>query len=129
MQEPRWIEKQLVLLLHSLQLKAFGGSDGIRDLTLLESALAKPQNLLAYGDPDVFDLAASYAYGIARNHPFVDGNKRTALVVSETFLEYNGWEATMSEEANYLMFYDLAAGKVTERELAIWFRQNSSPVG
>ena len=128
--EPVWISRHVALVLHNMQLKAFGGSDGVRDITLLESALAKAQNLLAYGDPppDIFDLAAAYAYGIARNHPFVDGNKRTALVVSETFLARNGHEPTMTEEENYLTFYALAAGEITEKELAAWFRSHSLPL-
>ena len=93
MNEPLWISKKAVLAMHNAQLAEHGGSDGIRDETLLDSALAKPLNVLAYADqPDIFRLAASYAFGIARNHAFVDGNKRTALVVSLTFLDRNGWD-------------------------------------
>ena len=93
MNEPLWISKKAVLAMHSAQLAEHGGSDGIRDETLLDSALAKPLNVFAYADhPDIFRLAASYTFGVARNHAFVDGNKRTALVVSLTFLDRNGWD-------------------------------------
>ena len=98
----------------------FGGLLGTRDAAALESALARPRNLEAHGDPSIFELAASYAFGIARNHPFVDGNKRTALVSSFTFLELNGYEVRAPEADSVLTFVDLAAGKLPEKDFARW---------
>jgi death-on-curing protein len=121
--QPLWISKKAVLAMHSEQLAEHGGSDGIRDETLLDSALAKPLNVLAYADePDIFRLAASYAFGIARNHAFVDGNKRTALVVSITFLDRNGWDIVAPKEEVYFTFLHLAEGSLSEDQLADWFR-------
>ncbi|MGL5839676.1 MAG: type II toxin-antitoxin system death-on-curing family toxin, partial [Sphingorhabdus sp.] len=97
--------------------------EGVRDATLLESAMARPQNLSAYGEPDAAALAAAYAYGIARNHPFVDGNKRTAAVVSETFLALNGFALTATDAELVVAFVDLAAGELSEAELESWFRE------
>src|SRR2546423_755987 len=129
MDEPFWIEKPEALIAHSMQLAEHGGSDGIRDLTLLESALAKPKNVFAYEDhATLFRLAASYAFGIARNHPFVDGNKRTALVVSLGFLRVNGYRVVSSPEETYSMFYGLAEGRVSEDDLAQWFTSHSAAI-
>ena len=129
MDEPVWISKRAVLALHDEQLAEHGGSGGIRDETLLDSALAKPKNVFAYGDePDLFRLAASYAYGIARNHAFVDGNKRTALVISVLFLNRNGWDITLAKAEEYSMFLGLAEGSVSEEELAAWFREHAVPI-
>jgi death-on-curing protein len=129
MDEPLWISKKAVLAMHREQLAEHGGSDGIRDETLLDSALAKPLNVLAYADqPDIFRLAASYAFGIARNHAFLDGNKRTALVVSLTFLDRNGWEIVASKEGLYLTFLHLAEGSLTEEELTAWFTAHAIPL-
>lgn len=122
----RWISQDVVLAVHSEQLVIHGGGNGIRDLALLESALARPHNLVAYGNPDIADLAASYAYGIARNHPFVDGNKRTAFVVGETFMLLNGYQLTAIDVECVLTFLALAAGDMTEEALADWYRQNSA---
>ncbi|HZY62446.1 MAG TPA: type II toxin-antitoxin system death-on-curing family toxin [Edaphobacter sp.] len=122
MQEPRWISKRAVLAMHREQLVEHGGSDGIRDETLLDSALAKPRNA---DDPDIFRLAASYAFGIARNHAFIDGNKRTALVVSLTFLDRNGWDIVASKEDTYLTFVHLAEGTLSEDELAVWLAKHA----
>jgi death on curing protein len=120
--EPRWVSKRAVLALHGEQLAEHGGSDGIRDETLLDSALAKPKNVFAYADdPDLFRLAASYAYGIARNHAFIDGNKRTALVVSVLFLNRNGWDIKASKEDEYNTFLHLADGSFSEEDLGAWF--------
>jgi death-on-curing protein len=122
MEEPLWISKKAVLAMHQEQLAEHGGSDGIRDETLLDSALAKPRNVLAYAEaPDIFRLAASYAFGIARNHAFVDGNKRTALVVSLTFLDRNGWDLEAPKEDVYFTFLHLADGSLSEDELTAWF--------
>ncbi len=129
MDEPLWISKKAVLAMHSAQLAEHGGSDGIRDETLLDSALAKPHNVLAHADqPDIFRLAASYAFGIARNHAFVDGNKRTALVVSLTFLDRNGWDIVALKEDVYFTFLHLADGTLSEEELTAWFTKHAVPL-
>jgi death-on-curing protein len=115
--------------MHREQLAQHGGSDGIRDETLLDSALAKPHNVFAYADePDIFRLAASYAFGIARNHAFIDGNKRTALVVSMTFLDRNGWDIEASREDTYFTFLHLAEGSLSEDALANWFSKHAVPL-
>jgi death on curing protein len=126
---PVWIEKRVVLAYHDMQLAEHGGATGVRDEGLLESALARPQNIAAYADdvPTLYRLAAAYAFGIARNHPFVDGNKRTALVAAIAFLERNGVAFAASQQEAYLTFYDLAAGKLSEEELTAWFEKNSTP--
>jgi len=112
--------------MHSQQLALHGGSEGIRDETLLDSALAKPQNVFAYEEGvNLFRLAASYAFGIARNHAFVDGNKRTALAVSAVFLVRNGWDIEASKEELYLTFLHLADGSLGEQELAAWLAAHS----
>jgi death on curing protein len=129
MDEPVWILKQAALSAHSQQLALHGGSDGIRDETLLDSALAKPKNVFAYEDGvDLFRLAASYAFGIARNHAFVDGNKRTALTVSAGFLARNGWDINAPKADLYLTFLHLADGSLSEDDLATWFRTHSAPL-
>ena len=126
MDEPVWMSKRASLALHDEQLAEHGGSDGIRDETLLDSALAKPRNVLAYEDDATLPrLAASYAFGIARNHAFVDGNKRTALVVSLTFLRLNGLTLTASPEDRYATFLILADGSLSENDLTIWFTRHS----
>jgi death on curing protein len=126
MNEPLWISKKSVLAMHSGQLAEHGGQDGIRDETLLDSALAKPLNVFAYADqPDIFRLAASYAFGIARNHAFVDGKKRTALVVSLTFLDRNGWDIVAPKEDLYFTFLHLADGSLSEAGLAAWFTKHA----
>lgn len=131
MQEPVWISKAAVLAIHERQLSEHGGGSGVRDDGLLGSALGKPQNLFAYNDGtvDLAALAASYAFGIARNHPFVDGNKRSALVVSRTFLRLNDADVVTSKEDKYLTFLALAAGDISEDELAAWFRENMKGQG
>lgn len=107
---------------HAEQLAEHGGGEGVRDERLLDSALARPQNLAAYGEPDAAALAAAYAFGIARNHPFVDGNKRTAAVVSETFLMLSGYALAATDAELAVAFIALAAGELTEEEMADWFR-------
>ena len=109
---------------HAEQLAEHGGGEGVRDMGLLESAMARPQNLAAYGEPDATGLAAAYAYGIARNHPFVDGNKRTAAVVAETFLTLNGYRLEASDAELVVAFLALAAGELSEEEMADWFRSH-----
>lgn len=118
-----WIAADVAMVLHAEQLSEHGGGDGLRDGGLLESALARAQNLAGYGSPDVAELAAAYAFGIARNHPFVDGNKRTAAVVSELFLRRNGFLLTATNAEVVAEFVGLAAGELAEHELADWFRQ------
>jgi death-on-curing protein len=124
MKEPRWLLDSVVPAIHRRQLAEHGGLDGIRDVGMLSSALARPRNLFTYGAPapDIAALAASYAFGIARNHPFVDGNKRTALVVCRTFLKINGFDIDATESDKYLQFLGLAEGSVSEEELADWIR-------
>jgi len=119
-----WIDKALALAIHDRQLAEHGGSSGLRDERLLESALARPEQLFAYGDPlpDLADLAASLAYGIARNHPFVDGNKRTAAVVCETFVELNDADLLAEDAELFPRFIALAEGKLKEKEFAAWLR-------
>ncbi|MDP2848193.1 MAG: type II toxin-antitoxin system death-on-curing family toxin [Humidesulfovibrio sp.] len=123
----RWILPQTVLAIHDAQLAEHGGLPGLRDLGLLESALARPRNLLAHAaqgvaPPDAFDLAAAYAYGLARNHAFIDGNKRTAYVVCCLFLLLHGCDMAAPDVERVLVFERLGKGEVTERELAGWLR-------
>ncbi len=124
MNEPEWLDVGLVLKFHSEQLAIFGGPDGIRDMGLLESALARPQNKLAYGEIDLALLAAAYAFGIARNHPFIDGNKRTAFAAMIVFLGLNGVNFDVPAAEATAMFLDLAAGEVDEAGLARWISDN-----
>jgi death on curing protein len=120
--EPVWLAVEDALAIHDRQLAEHGGGTGVRDVGLLESALARPRNHWAYGTIDPAVLAASYAFGIARNHPFVDGNKRTAWVVARLFLALNGHMLTFTAEAAIAVVLALAAGDLTEEELADWFR-------
>ncbi|HEX5235519.1 MAG TPA: type II toxin-antitoxin system death-on-curing family toxin [Silvibacterium sp.] len=125
-----WLTKQEILAIHSMQLAWHGGASGVRDEGLLESALARAQNIASYAEetPSLANLAAAYGSGIVRNHPFVDGNKRTALVTTFTFIERNGFRVTASQHDAYFAFYDLAAGKLSEEELARWLEANTEPV-
>lgn len=118
-----WVSTDVAEAAHLEQIAEHGGGEGVRDARLLESAMARPQNLAAYGDPDAAELAAAYAFGIARNRPFVDGNKRTAAVVSETFLTLNGHRLEASDAEMVVAFVALAAGELTEDELTDWFRE------
>ncbi len=116
-----------MIALHDEALAEFGGRAGIRDVGLLESALAKPRNLAAYGDdPSVFDLAAAYSVGIARNHPFVDGNKRMAFLAAAVFLDLNGYEVTPTEVEVVDTMIRLAKGALGQKRLSIWFRNVAS---
>ena len=128
MDDPIWIGIDLTLAIHSRQLSEHGGADGVRDQGLLESALGRPRHLFAYSDPtpDMPRLAAAYAFGIAKNHAFVDGNKRTAAVVCETFLVLNGYELTATDEEAYPVYLALAAGELSEEAFAEWLGKNSS---
>lgn len=122
-----WIQRAVVLAAHDEQLAEHGGPSGIRDENMLESALARPQNLMAYGDPDIAELAAAYAFGITRNHPFVDGNKRTAFVAMILFLALNKKSLTAQHADCVLMMLKLAAGEITEANLATWIRNHLTP--
>lgn len=119
-----WIAEAVVLALHEEQLAEHGGAVGVRDLGLLQSALARPQHLAAYGEPDVAALAAAYGYGLVRNHPFVDGNKRAAFTVTELFLTLNGYELGAEDPSCVVTMLRLAEGSVAETEFAAWIRAN-----
>jgi len=120
-----WLLEETVIAIHHRQIAEHGGGEGLRDEGLLSSALARPQNLLAHGQPppDLAALAGAYAYGIARDHPFVDGNKRTALIAARTFLLLNGVNLEAGQDDKFLTFQSLAAGSLTEDELADWIRK------
>ena len=120
----RWIDKQALLLLHDESLAEHGGAAGLRDEGLLDSALARPLNLNAYGTPDFADLAASYAIGLAKNHAFVDGNKRTALLATGLFLHLNGYRLSVSQADATLTMLAVAAGELDEASFAAWLRRS-----
>lgn len=124
-----WLAIREVLAIHNLQLAHHGGASGMRDQGLLESALACAQNIAAYAEstPSLATLAAAYGSGIVRNHPFVDGNKRTGLMAAFVFVERNGGRVTAAQEEAYFAFYDLAAGKLSEGGLAQWLEANTEP--
>jgi death-on-curing protein len=124
MTEPRWLELGIVLDFHAEQLALFGGADGMRDLGLLESALARPQNKYSYGETDLAVLAAAYGFGIARNHPFVEENKRTALASMIVFLNLNRLDLEAPQEAATAIVLALAAGEIGEDVLARWIADN-----
>ena len=118
----RWIDRAVLIAIHDMQLAEHGGGAGLRDGNLLESALAKPENLAAYGDPDAAALATAYGYGISRNHAFIDGNKRTALVAAELFLQLNGWRLVVDDADCVLTMLLVATGDITEDVFADWLR-------
>jgi death-on-curing protein len=123
--QPVWVQRETVLGLHEQLLAAFGGATGVRDKGLLDSALARPENLLAYETPSVFALAASYAFGIVKNHPFVDGNKRTGFVVAALFIELNGYLFDAAEADAVVQTLGLAAGEIREGDYAAWLEANA----
>jgi death-on-curing protein len=125
MSEPIWIEDELVLAIHDRQLVEHGGAEGLRDESLLHSALGRPMNQFAYETTDVVELAAKYTAGIVQNHPFVGGNKRTGFVVGVLFLELNGYRFTASEEAAARAILELAAGRMDEKGFCEFVRANS----
>ena len=126
MTDPVWVLPELVIAVHQMLLAEHGGLPGVRERALLDSALARPQQKLAYeNDVSIFELAASYSYGLARNHPFIDGNKRISLTVAAVFLELNGYSLNATEAEAVLMFQRLAAGNLSEPELANWIRDSS----
>ncbi|MBI5920541.1 MAG: type II toxin-antitoxin system death-on-curing family toxin [Betaproteobacteria bacterium] len=122
-----WIERSVVIAAHNEQLAEHGGAAGTRDSGLLESALARPENLAAYGDPDAAALAAAYGFGIVRNHPFVDGNKRAALIATELFLALNGFDLVVGDVECVVTILALAAGELDEAEFADWLRAHIEP--
>lgn len=125
MKKPAWVLREVVRLAHEQSLAQFGGSAGIRDEGLLDSALGKPQKLFAYGKPTLFDLAASYAFGLVKNHPFLDGNKRTGFLVAVLFLELNGYTFRATEVDAALRTLALAAGEMSEAAYAERLKANS----
>lgn len=120
-----WIDTAVLMAVHDEQLVEHGGISGIRDVGMFESALSKPQNLTAYATPDFAELAASYGYGLAKNHPFLDGNKRTAFVAVELFLRLNGYLLQADDATCVLTMLAVAAGEMNEADFASWIRQNS----
>lgn len=128
MTEPVWVLDETVVAIHNRQIAEHGGLPGTRDEGALASALGRPKNKFAYGSPSIFELAAAYAFGLATSHPFADGNKRTAYVVSLLFLHLNGHRVTAPQTEKYRVFLALAAGDLTEAELATWFATNCALV-
>lgn len=127
MNEPVWIRQDVILAFHERLLSEHGGSAGLREPGLLESAMDRPRNLFAYSNPTLHDLAASYGYGIIKNHPFIDGNKRIGMGAAVLFLEVNAMRFTATEEDAVLRTLALAAGEMTESAFAAWLEANSHP--
>ncbi len=123
-----WIDRRALLLLHGESLVLHGGAPGIRDEGLLDSALARPENLAAYGQPDIFDCAAAYAFGLAKNHPVIDGNKRAAFLGAGMFLRLNGFRLTATQHDATLTMLALAASDITEAAYADWLRNHNTPL-
>lgn len=124
-----WLDREVVIAIHETQLGEHGGIAGVRDITLLDSALGRAPNLAAYGEPDAPALAAAYGYGLSRNHPFLDGNKRTGFVAAVIFLRLNGCLFKADHADCVLTMLSVAAGDITEEAFAAWLRQNSRAVG
>ena len=127
MSEWVWLNRAVIIAIHEVQLAEHGGGTGVRDAGLLDSALGKPQQLNNYGEPppDAAALAASYGYGISRNHPFIDGNKRTGYVAAELFLRLNGWRLTADDASCVVTMLAVAAGDITEEAFAAWLRTHA----
>jgi death on curing protein len=123
-----WLDPAVILAVHEEQLSEHGGAAGVRDAGLLESALSRPRNLAHYGQPDGFELAAAYAFGLARNHPFIDGNKRSAFVATELFLMLNGWRLTATDVDCVMVMLSLAAGDIDEAHFAQWLRERTQRI-
>lgn len=125
--EPNWVLNEIVIAVHQMLIAEHGGSLGIRDEGLLESALTRPRQVFFYEEEaTIFDLAASYGFGLAKNHPFIDGNKRAALSIAAIFLEINGYTFDAPEPEAVVVFEKLAAGDLSEKELAKWFSDNTT---
>lgn len=122
-----WIDTAVIHAVHEEQLAEHGGGIGLRDTGMLESALARPLQLAAYGDPDIAALAAAYGFGLAKNHPFVDGNKRTAFVAVELFLELNGWQLNADDSACVMVMLSVASSDIDEPTFAEWIRRHVTP--
>ena len=127
MKEPHWFSREECLALHDLMLADYGGLSGVRDDNMLESALAKPRQLFAYGQPTLAEMAAAYAAGVVKNHPFLDGNKRTGFMLGAAFLERNGHEFFATEVDATIKTLALAAGEMNEQQYAAWLAENSRP--
>jgi death-on-curing protein len=128
MKEPTWLSKELVLAVHERSLAEHGGAEGLRDEGLLESALNRPINLFHYEKPTLFTLAAAYAFALSKNHPFIDGNKRTAFVAAAAFLDTNGYELTATEIDATIEMLALAAGDRSEQQFSAWLKRNSKRI-
>ena len=128
MSEPNWLTQEIVIAIHGELIAEYGGPPGLREAGLLESALNRPVNLLAYGNPSLFELAAAYGFGLARNHPFADGNKRIALAAIDVFLQLNGVDLAAPETEAFVVIRDLAAGALGEQELADWIEAHAGPM-
>jgi death on curing protein len=129
MREWVWLSREVMLAVHDEQLAEHGGQFGVRDMGLFDSALARPRQVAAYGEPTAAKLAASYGYGIARNHPFLDGNKRTAFVAAELFLILNGLRLAADDTSCVLTMLDVAAGQISEEQFADWIDRHLAPLG
>jgi death-on-curing protein len=128
MSEPTWITKEILITVHAELLNRFGGLSGIRDEGLLDSALNRPKHLFSFSRPTLFQMAASYAHGVVKNHPFLDGNKRTGFMSAYIFLGVNGWSLEAPEEEAVLETLSLAAGETSEEAYATWIERTSVPV-
>ncbi|MFA6279293.1 MAG: type II toxin-antitoxin system death-on-curing family toxin [Bdellovibrionales bacterium] len=124
----KWISEDVVKMTGEIQVMKQGGLSGLRDEALLDSALSRPKNLAAYDNPDVFDLAAAYAYGIISNHPFLDGNKRTGFLTACAFMDENGWEYDATEVDAYMTVMALAQKEIDEKTFAIWLKKSSKRI-
>lgn len=124
MTPPVWVAREAILAVHDQLLAEFGGDSGIRDAGLLDSALARPENKFAYEEAPLFDLAAAYAFGIVKNHPFIDGNKRTGFMAAVMFLERNGSRFAAAEADAVVRTFALAAGEMTEAQYAVWLKES-----
>lgn len=124
----RWISESAARVLNNMQIVQHGGAHGMRDEALLESALARAQNLAAYGEPSVFDLAAAYAFGIISNHPFLDGNKRTGLLCALVFLEDNGWEHDAPKDETYMIVMALTQKEIDEKAFSNWLKAHATKI-
>jgi death-on-curing protein len=124
----KWVSEKTVLAIHDEQIAEHGGMPGVRDMALVESAIHRPQNIAADGDPDIADLAAAYAHGISSNHGFLDGNKRTAFVTAYVFLLDQGYDLMAGDQEAVTTMLAVAAGEVSEIELAVWFRGYIRPL-
>jgi death-on-curing protein len=120
-----WTQRKVIVAIHEMQLAEHGGLEGVRDAGLLDFALGRPQNLAVYGDPDAAALAAAYGWGISRNHPFIDGNKRTGFVAAELFLSLNGYKLTADDSQCVITMLNVAAGELAEDDFADWLRQHA----